>query len=205
MTERSAATRISLIETAERLFAERGIETVSLRDVCDEAGQRNHSAAQYHFGDRAGLLTAVFEHRMARVNERRHAMLDHVESLGPTPPIRAVMEAMICPLTDVAAENGGWYGRFLARTRWDLFAQQVLVDMQAMSSFRRGVALLTPLLTHLPPDLAASRVDQVENLVVGTVAGWESQRYRGHPALPLATLQADLVITATAVVTAPAD
>ena len=73
---RGVATREALVETAERLFAEQGIETVSLRDVSKAAGQRNHSAAQYHFGDRAGLVAAVYEHRMRHVNERRHAMLD---------------------------------------------------------------------------------------------------------------------------------
>ena len=47
-----------------------------MRDVCAAAGQRNHSAAQYHFGDRMGLVVAVFEHRMRTVDERRHALLD---------------------------------------------------------------------------------------------------------------------------------
>src|SRR5215831_7802458 len=76
------AARAALVESAERLFAERGIEAVSLRDVCAAAGQRNHSAAQYHFGDRQGLVAAVYEARMREVDERRHAYLDSLRASG---------------------------------------------------------------------------------------------------------------------------
>ena len=72
---RGDVARGALLDAAERLFAERGIEAVSLRDVCTAAGQRNHSAAQYHFGDRRGVVAAVFERRMGVVERAppRHA------------------------------------------------------------------------------------------------------------------------------------
>ena len=38
----------------EQLFAERGFRGVSLREIGLAAGQRNNSAAQYHFGSRLG-------------------------------------------------------------------------------------------------------------------------------------------------------
>src|SRR6476646_10577007 len=116
MTRRGDDARTALVDQAERLFAERGIESVSLRDVCAAAGQRNHSAAQYHFGDRAGLVAAVYDHRMAVVNERRHAMLDAIEDPGD---VTAVVRAVVEPLAAVVVETAGWYGRFLARTQWD--------------------------------------------------------------------------------------
>ena len=123
MDSRSAATRVALIETAERLFAEQGIEAVSLRDVSRAAGQRNHSAAQYHFGDRAGLVAAVYEHRMRDVNERRQAMLATVAADDVRVARRRRSSS---PLAGVVAETDGWYGRFLARTQWDPFASEVV-------------------------------------------------------------------------------
>ena len=39
-----------MITTAERIVAERGLTAMSLRVVQRESGQRNKSAAQYHFG-----------------------------------------------------------------------------------------------------------------------------------------------------------
>lgn len=64
---------------AERLFAERGIDGVSLREINVAAGQRNTTALQYHFGDRAGLLRAVMAKHRPGIEEQRHRLLDACE------------------------------------------------------------------------------------------------------------------------------
>lgn len=43
-TERSTSTRNKIIRVAVRLFAERGIDGVSLNDINKAAGQRNKNA-----------------------------------------------------------------------------------------------------------------------------------------------------------------
>jgi AcrR family transcriptional regulator len=60
---RGDATRELILLTAERLFAERGIEAVPLRDIGAAAGQKNHVAVQYHFGDRETLVQAIAAYR----------------------------------------------------------------------------------------------------------------------------------------------
>lgn len=65
-----------LIAAAERLFAERGVDGVSLREINVAAGQRNTTALQYHFGDRAGLLRAVLARHRPGIEEHRHRLLD---------------------------------------------------------------------------------------------------------------------------------
>src|SRR6266851_4179184 len=67
--------RDRLILTAERLFAERGIDGVSLRARNLAAGQKNVSGLQYHFGTKAGLLAAVFGYRVPEIEARRQAKL----------------------------------------------------------------------------------------------------------------------------------
>ncbi|MCB0965301.1 MAG: TetR family transcriptional regulator [Ilumatobacter sp.] len=132
MSRRGDLARIALIEAAEQLFAERGIESVSLRDISAAAGQRNHSAAQYHFVDRAGLVAAVYEHRMRLVDERRRDLIDAIERDVPEGDrLEWLVEATIRPLVEVVDETDGWYARFLVRTRWDAFARQVLADLPA--------------------------------------------------------------------------
>ena len=69
----SSETQIRLIETAERLFAERGVNGVSLREIGAEAGQRNTGAVRYHLGSKEQLVSAVFEHRMVPINARARA------------------------------------------------------------------------------------------------------------------------------------
>ncbi|KRB79996.1 hypothetical protein ASE01_00345 [Nocardioides sp. Root190] len=69
-----------LISAAERLFAARGIEGVSLREITREAEQRNSTALQYHFGDRLGLVAAVLRKHVSVVAERRAALLELLEN-----------------------------------------------------------------------------------------------------------------------------
>jgi AcrR family transcriptional regulator len=194
--------RVALVETAERLFAERGIEAVSLRDIAAAAGQRNHSATQYHFGDRAGLVTAVYEHRMRIVNERRHRRLDHLESTGGTDDLPVMVEATVRPLAEVVDETNGWYARFLVRTRWDAFAREVVAALPVLSSYRRAVTLLRAQLA-LVPDLCADRLDQMATLFIGTIAGWEWRRHDGRRLASLDARCANLTATCSAVLTAP--
>lgn len=195
------AARLALIEVAEQLFAERGIESVSLRDISAAAGQRNHSAAQYHFGDRAGLVAAVFEHRMHEVNRRRHALLDALALDDSTDDLERLVDATVRPLVEVVAETNGWYGRFLVRSRWDTFAQQVVADVAVLSSFRRAIALIALQLDE-PYHARTDRIDQMATLLIGTVAGWEWRRHRGDPTASPDEFCADMIATCHAVLTA---
>lgn len=206
MSPRGQGARDALVEAAERLFAERGIESVSLRDIAAAAGQRNHSAAQYHFGDRAGLLAAVYDNRMREVNTRRHRMLDDIDAGGWSGDLTRLVEAAIRPLVEVVAETDGWYARFLVRTRWDAFAQQVIADVPALSSFRRVVELIDQ---NLSGEAAGprhgehfDRIDQMTTLFIGTIAGWEWRRQRGQSIPTADELCSDLVATSHAVLTA---
>lgn len=201
MPRPSEPARSLLVETAERLFAERGIEAISLRDVSKEAGQRNHSAAQYHFGDRAGLVAAVFNNRMALVNERRHALLNEIGGEDLHEIVRAAVE----PLAGVVMETNGWYGRFLVRARWDTFAQGVVAGLPVLSSWSRLLAELVPHVRPLRMPLRRARLEQMGTLLIGSVAGWEWQREQGELRVSVRALQTDLISTITAVLTAPAD
>ncbi|MDZ7813575.1 MAG: CerR family C-terminal domain-containing protein [Ideonella sp.] len=53
------ATRERLLQTALRLFAQRGFSATSTREIA-QAGGANVAAIAYHFGDKAGLYRAAF-------------------------------------------------------------------------------------------------------------------------------------------------
>jgi AcrR family transcriptional regulator len=55
------AVRAALIETATRLFAERGAGAVGVREIAREANV-NHGLIHRHFGSKDGLLQAVMQH-----------------------------------------------------------------------------------------------------------------------------------------------
>lgn len=67
-----------LISAAERLFAARGVDSVSLREITREAAQRNSTALQYYFADRDGLLRALIDKHIEPIALRRSAMIELV-------------------------------------------------------------------------------------------------------------------------------
>ena len=103
---RSGATREKLILAAEELFAHQGLDAVSLRQVNTAAGQRNASAAHYHFGSKDALIDAVHGYRLARVNQRRAARLAASRAKGPL-ALRDLVEAVIFPLAEEVEAPGG--------------------------------------------------------------------------------------------------
>src|SRR5262249_6285400 len=92
--------REQMILAAERLFAERGIGAVSLREIGAAANQRNNGAAQYHFGTKRGLVDAIVEYRMRPINERRLALLDEADAAGRGADLRALVEVLVFPFAD---------------------------------------------------------------------------------------------------------
>ncbi len=105
-TEVRPDTREELIRAAERLFASRGIDGVSLREITRAAGQRNTSALQYHFGDRPSLLQAVIDKHRADTEPRRHALLDQCEAESGG-DLRALAAALVLPLAAKLADPDG--------------------------------------------------------------------------------------------------
>jgi AcrR family transcriptional regulator len=96
----------ALIRAAERLFAERGSDGVSLREINAEAGASNASAVQYHFGDRRGLVRAVLAKHELEIERRRHQLLDAYEAWAE-PNVRALAAALVEPLAAELSSDGG--------------------------------------------------------------------------------------------------
>ena len=99
-------TKFQLIRAAESLFATRGIEGVSLREITKAAGVRNTTALQYHFGDRDGLVKAVVRRHWDDVESRRHALLDEYESADER-ELRPLVAAFVRPPAAKLADPDG--------------------------------------------------------------------------------------------------
>lgn len=102
MTRAGDATRARLLRAGEKLFARHGIDRVPLRELYEEAGQRNSSALHYHFGSREGLLAAIREHHLAAIEAHRRQLLDALDEPQEPPPDRvaAITHALAAPLLD---------------------------------------------------------------------------------------------------------
>ena len=67
-----------LIEVGTRLFATRGLDGTSIRDLADAAGV-NVAAVHYHFGGKEQLYAAVVEQVFARTAELRALLEQELE------------------------------------------------------------------------------------------------------------------------------
>jgi AcrR family transcriptional regulator len=92
----NGTTRDRLVAAAERLFAERGIDTVSLREINQASGARNSMAIQYHLSDRIGLIQAVLDKHLPTLEARRHSLLDPYEA-DSSDGLRALGGALVRP------------------------------------------------------------------------------------------------------------
>ena len=85
--------QIQIIETAERLFAEKGFDGTSVRDIADEAGI-NVAMISYYFGSKEKLMEALFELRVGGIKMRIENLIKD-ESLSPIEKVNMLVDEHI--------------------------------------------------------------------------------------------------------------
>lgn len=118
-------TRARIIRAAEELFAARGLNGVSLREINRAAGQSNTGAVQYHFGDRDGLVRAVIDKHRRDSEPRRHALLDQYEAAG-VDDLRALTAALVLPAAAKLSDPDG--GREYLQIASEYYSRPASID-----------------------------------------------------------------------------
>jgi AcrR family transcriptional regulator len=105
----ASATRERIMAEAERLFALQGVHGAPIREIVRAAGQSNDSAVHYHFGSREGLLTAICERQIARMEPARLRWLEQLRKQGRTDDLGALVVALVEPTSDLLHTQDGRY------------------------------------------------------------------------------------------------
>ena len=100
--------RAALVDAARDEFARHGFAAASLRRIAAEA-RVTPALAHYYFGDKAGLLEAVIEHRVAPLVAGMSAA---VAAAGPEP--LPALKAFVRAYTATAAQNP-WLPQLVVR------------------------------------------------------------------------------------------
>ena len=112
---KAPAKRDRILDAAEHLFAERGFEGVTLRQIASQAGV-DVALASYHFGKKDELFTTVFQRRAGELNDRRLAALAEAkrQAMPNTVSVEAIISAFLRPLEDVQREGDSGWQHYLA-------------------------------------------------------------------------------------------
>jgi len=168
---------LALILAAERLFAERGIANVSLRQINQAANQKNIAAIHYHFGSRERLVRAVLEHRWSRLDRRRSEMLrrtDRMKDLG------FYLEAFIIPLSEELAPRpeGNHYLRFI--TQYDRSEGTYELARRLTPAGVEIYRQIEKLMFYFPDRVRSLRIGYLINMIHSILAKAEEQMARGE-------------------------
>lgn len=156
---RREATRTALIEAAERLFAESGVEAVSTRQIGAAIGSLNTNVVAYHFGGKRALIEAVFHHRLPGIDARRGELLAQLEVVA----IPGLVRAFALPLFEQTDSTGlHSFARFLGGLeRSGLSAARG----EVASDYPHSQHLTELLVGQLPPETAGEGTLRIRLIV----------------------------------------
>lgn len=173
-----------LLNTAERLLAEKGLGAVSTREIAREAGQKNHSALNYHFGSMDSLIDAILDHRIIPLNQRRNQLLETLVAEGREGDLRSLVEVMVIPLANelLLPLKDSYYldllAQIVAKGEWlPVFTEQ---SQRSSSVLQTGNLMATLLFEVCPQELALERLRLMGLHIITTVTQWNVMRRRGE-------------------------
>jgi AcrR family transcriptional regulator len=168
----SASTKERILAAAEVLFAQRGFDGASLRQLTAAAGV-NLAAVNYHFGSKDKLVEQVFRRRLDALNASRLAALSNIAGAAGT-TVEDVLEAYIRPALDLSHDgSGSLFMRVLARA----FAEHDDTLRQFLSAnyghvMRQFTAEFARLLPQLSKPELYWRIDLVTGALTHAMSGF---------------------------------
>jgi AcrR family transcriptional regulator len=98
--------REKLLAAALHLFAARGVDRVSVRDIANEAGV-NSALVGYYFRSKDGLLSQLYRRHCEPLNAERMRLLKSFSRGGAAPSLEKVLEAFIRPALAITTDASG--------------------------------------------------------------------------------------------------
>lgn len=169
-------TREKLKLEALRLFSERGINGVSVRDIVSASGLRNSSSIHYYFGTKEALVKELVVDIARHTDIKRNRVLDELEQAGGPVSVAEVVRVLIETSIngpDAGDDDAGiarGYMRFIMMLQLNhlrIFNEAVAVENRWNSGYLRCLDHLRKLLPEVPPEILNQRFIFM-TLAVGT-------------------------------------
>ncbi len=198
----------ALKRAALKLFAGRGVDGVTVREIAAAAGQKNHGAVGYHFGSKAELIRQIVVDGAKLIDERRNQALDELAENGRPPELEDVIRVLVFPSIDLAPPGEEeCYNRFVvlfAMAHRDLFMSAL--EDRWNTGYQRCIALLRGWMKHLPKRDQTERIVFIEAYLGGVLSARETRladSTRAHSTWSTSRVLDHFVQTIAAIVRAP--
>lgn len=202
----TAPAAATIKQEALRLFAERGVDGVTVREIAAAAGQKNHGAVGYHFGSKEALVRELVMDGAVELERCRNAELDRLEAQGGPHGLREVVEALVMPVT---ALHDTYYVRFITifgMTHRDMMLDAI--DPAWNRAYGRCLDHMRRLLPQLSPSQQNRRFVLMGAYLSSVLSAREralADNSRDHPMWTGGQGLADFVTTIVALLEAPVD
>ncbi len=202
-SKRGAGTRKRIMNAAADLFAEQGVEAVSLKEILERAGQSNESAIHYHFGSREGLVLAILR-QQSPAEPARATMLQRLEDRGDDATLADCVAALVLPVREAMKTRWGRnYIRLAAQALRHLPIYQRVRPAEPTS--RLALEVIARRMVGIPEDLRDERLGAAITL---TAELWSSRaeevEHRHATTLAEDAFERDLVAILVEMLSAPA-
>lgn len=109
-------TRKQIKLSARRLFAQRGIDGVTVREIVAASAQKNAGSLHYYFRTKEALVRELIVDTARLIDDRRNASLDQMEAGGGPRTLRQILEILVFPSINLGETDGeeDTYLRFIS-------------------------------------------------------------------------------------------
>jgi AcrR family transcriptional regulator len=205
-------TRRTLKRVARELFAERGIRSVSVREIAQAADQKNQGAIAYYFGTKDKLIAELLIDGARRIEARRQVYIDTLEADGGPHTVEDAVAAIVMPSARFSDEDpiyGTFFNRFLIQLSQSSpdFADTVLKDRWS-AGYQRCLKHLRRLMPDKPLAVQNRRFVFLGMYVSSLLAQREAMMAdtsRAHAMWRSDEMLEDIIRTTTALLQAPSD
>jgi AcrR family transcriptional regulator len=171
--------KLRLILCAEQLFADRGIDAVSQREIAIAAGNGNNNAVAYHFGSKDRLMDALFEHRIAEMSAKRQNLFERAQKQASLTDARTLLEIVLLPVLDQVDQAGrhshaGFLQRYFTQRRTPGIPDMISSMSHICPALTKVLPLMRKQIKHVPKNLRESRIRRSELLFLTMVVSFDN-------------------------------
>ncbi|GAA4673678.1 TetR/AcrR family transcriptional regulator [Gordonia humi] len=202
MAQHGDRARETLLDAAEELFAEHGIDAVSNRRITEHAGTANHSAIKYHFGGRDEMIQALLARGREQITARREQILGE---LPDQPSLHDLVGAGVRPWIEYldSLPVPGHRARFTYQAMFLPSVEEPLrVGIERSVQFDGQMGAI-PELAHVPEPVLTARMRLIASLTLRLCASYETDVEAGTASGSWTAVGYFIIDAATGMLSAP--